>query len=603
MKSSNKVKVVQPLMDVARRYSEKPEFTTLAAAYAVLLSIRLGETFPLPALENVLGREKTLPGYVKAFLEAHLTDHWKEYQQIVGSCDEDSLVDFFSNGATLMLMESRHDFSPRPVIDQLCAGLLEIGEGNTVADLNCGIGKFVRKAWFSLWNVTGSDEGLSVVGYSQDAEFAALTYILCSVTGVGAKVVAQSIFISHPERYDRIALIPPFGMETRVLNIPRVQQVLAERFVNFPELRLSSAEWVFAARAASLLTTGGRAVVAVPIHALKGTQSQAYREFLVRNQLIEAVISIPRGFLNGAAVGFAIVVMREGCREIKFVDGEEYQTTAEGIRLLDVTRLLKDYHALNDYEAVTTKTLDAVCSRECNLTPDIYLGEDLVYNNAKPFGKIVREIRRGAKLPVEAWKAVEGDDASPVKKIAFKHFSEGLIDERLPGLTTVPPGAEEAVLEVGDLLISRMGFPFKVAVVESRNEKLVADENVWIVRMGGNRMLAYYLRAYLESERGAKWLSRMSTGATLRTISAKNIEKIPVPDADENQMQRIAGELEKCTMIVLENRRRLKVALKGMQTCFHRMCEQDCVTTAPSPSCEGSSCGHDGEGAVVTQER
>lgn len=568
MKSFAKAKVVQPLIDVARRYSEKPEFATLAAAYAVLLAIRHGESFPLPALENVLGSEETLPAYVKAFLVSHLADHWKEYQQTAGSYDEDTLVDFFSNEATLMLMESRHDFSPHPVIDQLCVGLLEITEGNTVADLNCGIGKFVRKAWFSLWNETGSDEGLSVVGYSRDAEFAALTYILCNVTGVGAKVVAQSIFISHPERYDRIALIPPFGMETRAINIPMTQQVLAERFENFPELRLSSADWVFAARAASLLVTDGRAVVAVPIHALNGSQSQTYREFLVRNQLIEAVIAIPRGFLNGMAVGFAIVVMREGCREIKFINGEEYQTIVEGVRLLDIPRLLKDYRALNDYEAVTTKTLDAVYSRECNLTPDFYLGEDLVYNNSKPFGKIVREIRRGAKLPVEAWKAVEGGDSSPVKKVAFKHFSEGLIDECLPGLTAVPHGAEDAVLEVGDLLISRMGFPFKVAVVEYRNEKLVADENVWIVRMGGNRALAYYLRAYLESERGAKWLSRLSAGATLRTISAKNIEKIPVPDADEETRDAIARELEKTTILVRENRQRLNGALAAMKNVF-----------------------------------
>ena len=568
MKSSNMAKVVRPLIDVARRYAEKPEFATLAAAYAVLLSIRHGEAFPLPALEDVLDREDALPGYVRAFLELHLSEHWNEYRQTAGSYDEDSLVDFFSNEATLMLMDSRHDFSTHPVIDQLCTGLLEIAVGNTVADLNCGIGKFVRKAWFALWNVTGSDEGLSVVGYSRNAEFAALTYILCNVTGVGARVVAQSIFISHPERYDRIALIPPFGMETRAINIPMAQQVLAERFENFPEIRLSSADWVFAARAASLLAADGRAVVAVPIHALNGTQSQAYREFLVRNQLIEAVIAIPRGFLNGAAVSFAIVVMREGCREIKFINGEEYQTVVEGARLLDVPRLLKDYHALNDYEAVTTKTLDAVYSRDCNLTPDFYLGEDLVYNNSKPFGKIVREIRRGAKLPVDAWKAVEGDDSSSVKKVAFKHFSEGLIDERLPGLTAVPPGAEDAVLETGDLLISRMGFPFKVAVVEHRNEKLVADENVWIVRMGGDRGLAYYLRAYLESERGAKWLSRLSAGATLRTISAKNIKKIPVPDADEETRTAIARELEKATILVRENRKRLDNALGEMKNVF-----------------------------------
>lgn len=568
MKFFIKSKAVHPLMEVARRYSVNPEFTTLAAAYVVLLAARRSEAFPLPELRDVLMNEATLPDYVRMFLEVQLAEHWGEYQQTAGCYDEDSLVDFFSNEATLMLMESRHDFSTHPVIDSLCVGLLEIAEGNTVADLNCGIGKFVRKAWFSLWDASGSDEGLSVTAYSGCSEFAAITYIICNVTEVGTKIRAQSIFIPNEERYDCIFLVPPFGMETREINIPMAQVVLAERFNNFPELRLSSADWVFAARAASLLAPGGRAVVAVPMQALNGTQSQSYREFLVRNRLIEAVVSIPKGFLNGTQLGFALVVMREGAREIKFIKGEEYVQTADGVPMLDVATLLKDYRDLNDYEAVTTKPLDKIYARDCNLTPDFYLGEDLVYNNSHPFGKIVKEIRRGAKLPVSAWKGVEGDAASLVKKVAFKHLSDGLVDEELPGLTKVPAGGEDAVLEAGDLLISRMGFPFKIAVVDNRNEKLVADENMWIVRMGGNRTLAYYLRAYLESERGAKWLSRLSAGATLRTISAKNIAKIPVPDADEKTCAAIAGELEKATILVRENRKRLDESLATMRSVF-----------------------------------
>ena len=86
--------------------------------------------------------------------------------------------------------------------------------------------------------------------------------------------------------------------------------------------------------------------------------------------------------------------------------------------------------------------------------------------------------------------------------------------------------------------------------------------------MDGNSKLAYYLRAYLDSERGAKWLSRLSAGATLRTISAKNIEKIPVPDADEETRAAIAHELEKATVLVRENRRRLDDSLADMKSVF-----------------------------------
>lgn len=569
MRSIIKTKKIQPLVDLVRQFSAKLEFAIIAVSYVLLLSIRQGKSFPLSNLDDIISGKKDIPKYVKDFINKCLAEHWNEYQQKIGVFDEDTLVDFFSNDATALLLDNRDELSTHPIIDQLCLNLLEISNGNTVADLNCGTGKLVRRAWFSLWDVCGSDAGLNVVGYSLNPDLAAITYILCDVAEIGVKVIPSSIFTQQREKYDRVVLIPPLGVETRTINIPLAQKMLDERFNKFPELRRSSADWVFAARAVSLLSPKGRAVVAVSMQALNGKQSQPYREFLIRNRLIEAVISIPKGFLNGTQINFALVVMREDVKEIKFVNGEEYFREIDGQSILDVDTLLKDYRDLNDFEAVTTKSLESVFSQNCNLTPDFYLGENLIYNNYYPLGNKVNKIRRGAKLSISEWNSVAGDESSLVKKVAFKHLSDGLIDEVLPGLTRVPVGGEDAVLETGDLLISRMGYPFKIAVVDSRNEKLVADENLWIVRMNGNKKLAYYLRAYLESERGAKWLLRLSTGSLLRTISAKNIEKIPIPVVDDKTCSEIAEELEKYTILVRENRRQLDESLNTMKNVFN----------------------------------
>ena len=47
-----------------------------------------------------------------------------------------------------------------------------------------------------------------------------------------------------------------------------------------------------------------------------------------------------------------------------------------------------------------------------------------------------------------------------------------------------------------------------------------------------------------------------------------NIEKIPVPDADEKTRTAIARELEKATILVRENRKRLDNALGEMKNVF-----------------------------------
>lgn len=562
-----KTEMVQPLMNVARRYSAMPEYATFASAFVLLLAARQGIRFPLPNLDAILDEAEDIPLYVRSFIEETIGGHWREYQQAVGAFDEESLSDFFAVESVALLMSAREDVSVHPVIDTLCAALLDIKKGDEVADLNCGIGKFVCKAWFSLWNANGSDKGLRVSGYSENKTLAAVSWIGCHVAGVRAEIINNSIFSPTNSRYDKVLVIPPFGCEVRQLNIIEVAESLSKKFNSFPEVRLSSAEWLFAARAATLLKDGGRAIAVMPMNILNGGLSKVYREHLIRNQMIEAVISIPaKYFMNGTGIALALVVLSDGKKEIKFVNGEEYlKDVAESVSI-DVQSLLKDYHNLNDFESVTTRPLDKICENDFILTPDFYLGEDFEYNNSRPFGELVGEIRRGAKLSIAEWKKYETTADTPVKKVAFKNFSEGLIDDALPCLMEIPEGASDAVLEDGDLIISRMGMPFKIAVVQaSEGETLVADENVWICRMHGDKKQSYFLRAFLESQKGAKWMSRLSTGASLRTISAKNIGKIPVPEFDEKTRGVIAAELEKNTILVRENRKRLNESLAAMK--------------------------------------
>lgn len=571
MKNIVKTEMIQPLMNVARRYSTMPEYATFASAFVLLLAARQGIRFPLPNLDAILDEAEDIPLYVRSFIEEIIGGHWREYQQAVGAFDEESLSDFFAVESVALLMSAREDVSVHPVIDTLCAALLDIKKGDEVADLNCGIGKFVCKAWFSLWNANGSDKGLRVSGYSENKTLAAVSWIGCHVAGVRAEIVNNSIFSPTNSRYDKVLVIPPFGCEVRQLNIIEVAESLSKKFNSFPEVRLSSAEWLFAARAATLLKDGGRAIAVMPMNILNGGLSKVYREHLIRNQMIEAVISIPaKYFMNGTGMAFSLVVLSAGNKEIKFVNGEEYFKDVAGVVSIDVQSLLKDYHNLNDFESVTTRPLDKICENDFILTPDFYLGEDFGYNNSRPFGELVGEIRRGAKLSIAEWRKYETTADTPVKKVAFKNFSEGLIDEALPCLMEIPEGASDAVLEDGDLIISRMGMPFKIAVVQaSEGETLVADENVWICRMHGDKTQSYFLRAFLESQKGAKWMSRLSAGATLRTISAKNLTKIPVPEFDEKTRAVIAEELEKNTILVRENRKRLNESLNSMKNVYN----------------------------------
>ena len=132
MKNIVKTEVIQPLMNVARRYSTMPEYATFASAFVLLLAARQGIRFPLPNLDAILDEAEDIPLYVRSFIEETIGGHWREYQQAVGAFDEESLSDFFAVESVALLMSAREDVSVHPVIDTLCAALLDIKKGDEV---------------------------------------------------------------------------------------------------------------------------------------------------------------------------------------------------------------------------------------------------------------------------------------------------------------------------------------------------------------------------------------------------------------------------------------------------------------------------------------
>ena len=182
------------LKRVARRYSENFEYAVVAAAYSVLTAIKKGTRFPLPSLDEIFKGEEDAPSFVREFIKKAIGNHWSEYQAIPGMFDEDRLVDFFADEAIGLLANARQVCVPDASVHALAAGLLDLDSKDRVCDLDCKIGSFVNTAWFRLWDVSGSDEGLEVTGVSTSETSAALTYIVSHANGVNATIRNADIF-------------------------------------------------------------------------------------------------------------------------------------------------------------------------------------------------------------------------------------------------------------------------------------------------------------------------------------------------------------------------------------------------------------------------
>jgi type I restriction enzyme M protein len=133
------------------------------------------------------------------------------------------------------------------------------------------------------------------------------------------------------------------------------------------------------------------------------------------------------------------------------------------------------------------------------------------------------------------------DDASETDSfyLRLSDIKDGVIEESLPKLKTVNKELERYRLVDNDIILSRNGAPFKVAIFHyNDDEKVYPVGNMYILRADPVKINPYYLKAFLESEQGGACLKYSLTGIRIQVISLEKLKKmiIPVPPMEEQEL-------------------------------------------------------------------
>ena len=103
------------------------------------------------------------------------------------------------------------------------------------------------------------------------------------------------------------------------------------------------------------------------------------------------------------------------------------------------------------------------------------------------------------------------------------------------------PKFEKYLVKDGDLLISKSGAPFKIAVARvPEGRRILANGNLYIVHVDRDKINPYYLAAFLMSPLGRESLDRGTVGTSIPNIPVKNLLGIQVPLEDSNRQKSVA---------------------------------------------------------------
>lgn len=300
-----------------------------------------------------------------------------------------------------------------------------------------------------------------------------------------------------------------------------------------PFLDRGKATWGPLLAAASPHILGAkRAVIHIPSVYLFSPLYAEARRTLLEHKLIEQVAFTRQPLSAPAAQRDCYLVIAEGSASVTFSNILSDDTGTEGEHILPIVHVSSD--ALRNTPEASLSVFNA------KVTQNTLRHMPCIGDIAYVLKSVGTTIRRNGEL--------SNNSDLPCRYISIADFDHGALkpngtffDDR--NLT----GIDSSELHAGDILIARNATagsvqlcpygPRSTPSINGVEHRLIASENVLVLRPDHSSIPPYALYAYLAFGEGQDYIKSCRLGSAMGSISARNLLEIPAPMLDDNTCQ------------------------------------------------------------------
>ncbi len=419
-------------------------------------------------------------------------------------------------------------------ITEIALHILDIKPSETVADFGSGLGNFLVEAFKYEKEATYYGNDIHTVAI-------AIARIRGKLLGGNIKFQQEDMFArKSTQTFDKIFSNYPLGLRIRDLSVGI--HYLEKAKYRYPNLsNATSSDWIFNALILDSIKTGGKAVAIMTNGGTWNSIDKPIREFFIKKGYIEAMIALPRKLFKDTNMPVSMIVLSHGNTEVRMIDATEM--FVPGRRHNEISK--EQIEQIRDmYQHSTEKSqlvsLDTIAKQDYSLSPVRYLSPNMEIRNGVLFQTVIKRITRGASIRASELDELVSNEPTDTQYLMLNNIQDGIIDEDLPFLRPLDKKYEKYCVRNNDLVISKNGFPFKVAVMGNAHNRILANGNLFIIELDTAKIDPYYLQAFFTSEAGIAALKSISVGSSIPNISMSALKGLMIPLDDMETQKRIA---------------------------------------------------------------
>lgn len=457
-------------------------------------------------------------------------------------------------------------------INQLAIEILGIEKGDTVVDNCMGIGSFIAEA-------SKVQPDASYCGVEINHSVAAIAEMRLSLVKSDCHVVTGNALEDNfcGKHFNKGFSNYPFGMRIRTVSedIGIIDRIIK----TCPELsKGTSADWIFNYRLCEMLVPNGIGVAVMSLGGLWNTLDKPIRETFVKNGKVKAVIKLPAKLFPNTSIPVAMIVFGYNEGRIRFIDASNEYVEGRRQNSLNAKNIATIIDALNTDSSISKLvSIEEIAENQFSFDPTRYneVVEEIVDGVA--FETIIKSITRGAPLAARDLDDIASVLPTDYQYMMLANIKNGIIDKELPYLKEIPPRFEKYCIHKGNLLLSKNGYPFKVAVAEPPEDKTVlANGNLYVIELDTEKVDPYYVKAFLESDQGIVQLKRITVGATIPNIGVNQLNTIQIPLIPIEEQHKMALRYQAVLDEIELLRRKIERAENSLKTIFSTEPEEEC---------------------------
>lgn len=426
---------------------------------------------------------------------------------------------------------------PTPAsIIRLVQALLDIQPKDKVADICCGRGSFLLASSIAY-------PAADYTGYDTQVIYIAMAKIRAEVMGYPIHFYRKDAFAlgteKDVEKFDKIFAHIPFSF--RVFNSLSCQKYIQKFKTEWPKIsRVMTAEWFFGNLVCDLLSQTGKAAILMPNRSMTNNKDLEMRKYLIDKGFVESVISLPERMLYGTGISSSLVILSHDNKAVRMIDASNFHHSNRRTNEFhdeDIQIILDSRITDNEYSK--SVSLEEIKENQYNLSPKQY--HDLLIDpDYIELGHVILNITRGAHCSAKQLDEMASTTPTSMYYLMLSNIQDGMISD-LPYLSDIAPQYRKYCLKSNSFLLSKNGFPYKMAVAaDLKDEKVLVTGNFYIIELDESKINPFYLQAFLESDLGTALLKKYSSGDIISMISLDQLKKLPVPLPPMEEQKRVA---------------------------------------------------------------